>query len=178
VSTGHLFIVRVVTTRTLWWAERIAQMGKRMCIKSFGGKPFLKQPIWRLRKIFKLKWILGNHMRMWDDICLLQLFVNHHVRMEVTAYLSMCASAHKNSEVLNVSMVSHWHHHSCSDCGGLLGYATASYELCLKHRWGIIMSDSDVSHYVIIRNLLGSFFITGWESQYWRPHWTLRTFYV
>jgi hypothetical protein len=43
---------------------------------------------------------------MWYDICLLQLFAHHLVRMVVIAYLSMFASAHKNSEVLNVNMVS------------------------------------------------------------------------
>lgn len=53
---------------------------------------------------------------------LLQLFANHRVRMEVTAYLTMFASAHKNSEVFNVSMVSHCRHHSCSGYGDLLGH--------------------------------------------------------
>jgi hypothetical protein len=37
---------------------------------------------------------------------LLQLFANHPVRMEVTAFLLMFVSAHKNSEVLSVNMVS------------------------------------------------------------------------
>jgi hypothetical protein len=45
--------------------------------------------------------------------------------MGVTACLSMFASAHKNSEVLNVSMVSHCLHHICSDYGCLPGYDIA-----------------------------------------------------
>lgn len=46
--------------------------------------------------------------RKWDGVHLLQLFANHHVKMEVTAYLSMFASAHKTSEALSVSMVSQY----------------------------------------------------------------------